>query len=125
MNYKITDNDVYKIVTLGFLIVLLVFMASGTNAQSIMINNDGRVMVELSDEEKAIKSSSGCIKSKEDVRWETHLNTVKIMWEVKYIKDSKMYLLYKNHVKYYESSTIAGIRSKYASDLLGREINIQ
>lgn len=125
MNYKITDNDVYKIVTLGFLIVLLIAMASGTNAQSIMINNDGRVMVELSDEEKAIKSSSGCIKSKEDVRWETHINSVKIMWEVKYIKDTKLYFLYRDHIKYYESSTISGVRSKYASDLLGKEIKIQ
>lgn len=82
-------------------------------------------IVSLGEEEKAIKSSSSCIKSKEDVRWETHINNNTIMWEVKYIKDTKMYLLYRNHTKYYESSTITGIRSKYPSDLLGREIKIQ
>ena len=125
MNYKITDNDVYKIVTLGFLIVLLIFMASGTNAQSIAINNDGRYMIELSDEEKAIKTSSSLIKAKQDLVWETHINKIVVNWKVVFIKDTKMYILYKHHVKYYESSTIAGIRSKYASDLLGREINIQ
>ena len=109
-----------------FTIVLCTALAIlSTNAQSIMIDNHGRVMVELSDEEKAIKSSSGCIKAKQDLRWETHINSVKIMWEVKYLKDQKLYLLYRDHVKYYESSTIAGIRSKYASDLLGREIKIQ
>jgi len=126
MNYKVTDHDVYKIVTMMFFIILLLFLASKpANSQSIIINNDGRYMIELSDEEKAIKSSSGCIKSKEDVRWETHINSVNIAWEVKYIKDTKLYLLYKNHIKYYESSTITGIRSKYASDLLGREIKVQ
>lgn len=125
MNYKVTDNDVYKIVTLGFLIVLLVFMASSTNAQSIAINNDGRYMIELSDEEKAIKTSSSLIKAKTDLVWETHINNVIVSWKVMFIKDTKMYVLYKHHIKYYESSTIAGIRSKYASDLLGREIKVQ
>ena len=109
-----------------FTIVLCTLLAVlSTNAQSIIIDNNGRVMVELSDEEKAIKSSSSCIKAKQDLRWETHINSVKIMWEVKYIKDSKLYLLYRDHQKYYESTTISGIRSKYASDLLGREIKVQ
>lgn len=124
--YKLSEQDVYKLITIGFIIILMVFlMTSPANSQSIIINNDGRVMVELSDEEKAIKSSSSCIKAKQDLRWETHINNNTIMWEVKYIKDTKMYFLYKQGIKYYESSTITGIRSKYASDLLGREIKIQ
>ncbi len=124
--YKLSEQDVYKLITIGFIIILMVFlMTSPANSQSIIINNDGRVMVELSDEEKAIKSSSSCIKAKQDLRWETHINKIKIMWEVKYIKDSKLYLLYRDHQKYYESTTISGIRSKYASDLLGREIKVQ
>lgn len=124
--YKLSEQDVYKLITIGFIIILMVFlMTSPANSQSIIINNDGRVMVELNDEEKAIKSSSSCIKAKQDLRWETHINKIKIMWEVKYIKDSKLYLLYRDHQKYYESTTISGIRSKYASDLLGREIKVQ
>ena len=120
-----TEKDIIKIITLIFIIVCLLGLMSNTAiAQSIVINND-RVMVELSDEEKAIKSSSSCIKAKQDLRWETHINSVKIMWEVKYIKDSKLYLLYRDHQKYYESTTISGIRSRYASDLLGKEIKIQ
>ncbi len=124
--YKLSEQDVYKLITIGFIIILMVFlMTSPANSQSIIINNDGRVMVELSDEEKAIKSSSSCIKAKQDLRWETHINNNTLKWEVKYIKDTKMYFLYKQGIKYYESSTITGIRSKYASDLLGREIKIQ
>jgi len=125
MKYKITDNDINKLVSILFLLVLLVALASNTSySQSLMVNNDGRLMLEISDEEKAIKSSSSCIKAKQDIKWETHINKQVIMWEVKYIKDTKMYLLYKSHTKYYESYTIAGIRSKYASDLLGREIKV-
>jgi hypothetical protein len=120
----LTEQDKYKLISILLVLILILSLVSTGTSQTI-INNDGRVMVELSDEEKAIKTSSGCIKSKEDLRWETHINNIKIIWEVKYIKDSKIYLLYKNHIKYYESSTITGIRSKYASDLLGREIKIQ
>ena len=107
-------NYIKAIVILLF-IILLVLIARDATSQSIMISNDGRVMIECSEEEKAIKISSGLIKAKEDVRFETHLNKIKVMWEVKYIKDSKLYLLYKNHQKYYESTTISGIRSKYSS----------
>ena len=120
---SLTESYVIKLIALIICIVLLSSLT--VQSQSIMINNDGRVMVELSDEEKAVKSSSSCIKSKQDIRWETHINSIKIMWEVKYLKDQKLYFLYRDHAKYYESSTIAGIRSKYASDLLGREIKIQ
>jgi len=118
-------SDKYKLVMILFIISLLIALVNEGNSQSIMVDNQGRLMLELSDEEKAIKSSSSCIKAKQDLRWETHINKVKIMWEVKYIKDNKLYLLYKDHIKYYESSNIAGIRSKYASDLLGREIKVQ
>ena len=126
MNYKLTDHDVYKLVTMLFFIVLIIALTSNTTySQSIAINNDGRYMIELSDEEKAIKTSSSLIKAKQDLVWETHINNIITSWKVSYIKDTKMYILYKHHVKYYESSTIAGIRSKYASDLLGREIKVQ
>lgn len=121
----LTESDKYKLIMITFVIILLLGLINAGQSQSIMVDNQNRVMVELSDEEKAIKSSSGCIKSKKDVKWETHINSVKIIWEVKYIKDTKLYFLYRNNIKYYESSTIAGIRSKYASDLLGREIKIQ
>jgi UDP-N-acetyl-D-mannosaminuronate dehydrogenase len=120
-----TEQDRYKIVSILLTLVLILSLMYKGNSQSIIVNNQGRVMIELQDEEKAIKSSSSCIKAKQDLRWETHINSVKIMWEVKYIKDSKLYLLYRDHQKYYESTTVSGIRSKYASDLLGREIKIQ
>lgn len=120
----LTETDKYKLVSIIFTLLMILALVINGNTQSIMVNNQGRVMVELSDEEKAIKSSSSCIKAKQDLRWETHINSVKIMWEVKYIKD-RLYLLYRDHQKYYESTTISGIRSRYASDLLGREIKIQ
>lgn len=109
---------------LFFSLVFMLIM-SFSYAQSIAINNDGRIMVELSDEEKAIKASSSCLKAKEDNRWETIINGTSIMWEVKYIKDSKLYLLYRNATKDYESTTLSGIRSRYSSILLGREVKIQ
>lgn len=118
-------DRIITIIIISGTIALLLLAGPSVYSQSIMINNDGRYMTEMSEEEKAIKLSSSLIKAKTDIVWETHLNKVKIMWELKYRKDSKMYLLYKNHIKYYESSTISGIRSKYASDLLGRNINIQ
>ena len=120
-----TESDKYKIVTMLFVLALMLGLITNGKSQSIAIDNSGRYMVSLGEEEKAIKSSSSCIKSKEDLRWETHINNNTIIWEVKYIKDTKMYFLYKQGLKYYESSTITGIRSKYASDLLGREIKIQ
>jgi hypothetical protein len=120
-----TKDRILSIVILIGLIAFLLFSGPIIYGQSIMISNDGRYMLEHSEEEKAIKTSSSLIKAKTDIVWETHLNKVKIMWELKYRKDTKMYLLYKNHIKYYESSTITGIRSKYASDLLGREIKVQ
>ena len=118
-------SDKYKLIMIIFTAIsMILLVATSTNAQSIILSND-RIMVELEDEEKAVKASSGCIKSKEDNRWETNLNKISIAWEVKFIKDSKLYLLYRDHQKYYESTTISGIRSKYASDLLGRDIKIQ
>lgn len=120
-----TRDNIKIIVILTGLLIILLLGGPVIYGQSIMINNDGRYMLEHSEEEKAIKTSSSLIKAKEDIRWESHLNNTKIMWELKYRKDSKMYLLYKDHIKYYESSTITGIRSKYASDLLGREITVQ
>lgn len=116
-----------KIDKLKLVILIVIYM--GINmlvfGQSIAINNSGAYMLELGDEEKAIKTSSSLIKAKTDVEWFTEINSQQISWKVKYNKDTKMYLLYKQGLKYYESSTIAGVRSKYASDLLGREIKIQ
>src|SRR5690606_38980931 len=109
-----------KIVFIFILLAVILVLGTSLQAQSIIINNDGRIMVELADEEKAIKSSSSCIKAKQDIAWETTINNINILWKVSYSKDTKIYTLYKHNLKYYESSTIAGIRSKYASDLLGR-----
>ena len=123
--YELNDDDRYKIVTIMLILCLILSLVYGGNAQSIAINNDGRYMIEMSEEEKAIKTSSSLIMPKTDVVWETHINKVMVSWKIVYNKDTKMYTLYKTNLKYYESSTIAGIRSKYASDLLGRNINIQ
>jgi len=123
--YELDDNDRYKIVTIMLILCLILSLVYGGNAQSIAINNDGRYMIEMSEEEKAVKASSSLIKPKTDVVWETHINKVMVSWKITYNKDTKVYLLYKANLKYYESSTISGIRSKYASDLLGRNINIQ
>ena len=117
-----TKSDYIKLL---LIILIGIFLVTFATSQSIMIDNQGRMMIEMSEEEKAIKISSSLIKSKTDLSWETYINHNKIVWEVKYNKDLKMYYLYKNKIKHYESSTITGIRSKYASDLLGREIKIQ
>lgn len=123
--YKITENDISKIVSIIFFVLLILSLTLKGNSQSIMVDNQNRLMLVMSEEEKAIKASSSCILAKKDIKWETHINSVKMIWEVKFEKDTKLYTLYKNSIKYYESSTITGIRSKYASDLLGREIKIQ
>ena len=70
-------------------------------------------------EEKAVKASSSFIKPKQDLRWETHIKSIKIMWEIKYIKDSKLYILIKDHQKFYSSTTIEGIRNSFKAELLG------
>lgn len=41
------------------------------------------------------------------------------MWEIKYIKDSKLYILIKDHQKFYSSTTIEGIRNSFKAELLG------
>lgn len=120
-----TQSDKYKLVTILFVITLLLSLVYSGNSQSIMINNSGTYMLEMSEEEKAVKSSSTMIKAKTDLSWETHINSIPLQWKVTYNKELKIYTLFRNGLKYYESSTIAGIRSKYASDLLGRNINIQ
>lgn len=123
--YQLTDNDRYKIVTIILTLCLILSLVFKGSSQSIAINNDGRYMLEMSEEEKAIKISSSLIKPKTDIVWVTHINKVIVNWKLTYNKDTKMYILYKASIKYYESSTIAGIRSKYASSLLGRDITIQ
>lgn len=80
--------------------------------------------LEMQDEEKIVKSSSSMIKAKETASWATSIESL-IKWKSEYNKETKNYTLYKNGVKYYESTTITGIRSKYASDLLGKETKIQ
>lgn len=123
--YQLTDNDRYKIVTIILTLCLILSLVFKGNSQSIAINNDGRYMIEMSEEEKAIKTSSSLIKAKTDLEWDTNINQITTLWHVKYNKEKKSYLLYKNNQYYYESSTITGIRSKYASSLLGRDITIQ
>lgn len=124
-NLEKFSDIIGAIVLLLFVLCLVIAVTNKVCSQSIMISNDGRPMLSFSDEEKAIKISSSLIKPKEDNRWETTVNKIRTEWEIKYIKDTKMYILYKNQSKYYESSTITGIRSKYGSDLLGRDIKIQ
>jgi hypothetical protein len=105
-----------------FSLVLLAFFISisvPAYTQSITVNSDGKYTVELNDEEKAVKASSSFIKPKQDLRWETHIKSIKIMWEIKYIKDSKLYILIKDHQKFYSSTTIEGIRNSFKAELLG------
>ena len=112
---------------MGLVLILIIFfslLGRSLFAQSIMVDNQNRIMLVMSEEEKAIKASSSCILAKKNMEWETTLNTVLIKWKVEY-KDTKNYILYRNGIKYYETTTITGIRSKYASDLLGRDIKIQ
>lgn len=106
-------------------IISLLFMVLSVSlfSQSITKTANG-FSLEMSDEEKAVKSSSTMIKSKETVSWTTSIGSL-LKWKSEYNKEAKMYTLYKSGIKYYESTTITGIRSKYASDLLGREIQIQ
>lgn len=115
------DNLTAFVILVG-LIAILVLAGPAVYGQSVMIDNQGRTIVTCSEEEKAIKISSSLIKAKTDVQWETHINKIKVMWKIQWNKD--IYILYKNNIKYYESTTISGIRSKYASDLLGKNINI-
>lgn len=107
-----------------FYLFLVLFINIGTSAytQSIMVNSDGKYTVELNDEERVVKASSSFIKPKQDLRWETHIKSIKIMWEIKYIKDSKIYLLYKDHQKFYSSTTIEGIRNSFKAELLGTTV---
>lgn len=116
------DNIISFVIIIG-LIAMLILAGPAVYSQSIMIDNQNRTIVACSEEEKAIKISSNLIKAKTDVQWETHINKVKVIWKIQWNKD--IYVLYKNNIKYYESTTISGIRSKYASDLLGKNINIQ
>jgi len=113
---------------MGLVLILIVFfslLGRSLFAQSIMVDNQNRIMLVMSEEEKAIKASSTCIVAKKDLQWETTINSQLVQWKLVWLKDSKLYMLYKNNTKYYESSTITGVRSKYASDLLGRDIKIQ
>lgn len=123
--YKLNDHDISKLASIVFVLILLLALVFKGQSQSIMVDNQNRIMLVMSEEEKAVKASSSCIKAKSDIKWETHINSIKVIWEVKYHKEVKTYTLLKNNIKYYESSNITGIRSKYASDLLGREIKIQ
>lgn len=104
-------------------ILLFMILSVSLFSQSITKTANGFAL-EMSDEEKAVKSSSTMIKSKETVSWTTSIGSL-VKWKSEYSKEAKMYTLYKGSVKYYESTTITGIRSKYASDLLGREVNVQ
>lgn len=113
------------IITMIIIIILIIVSVSVVKSQSIVINNNNQYMVVMGEEEKAIKSSSSLIKPKQNIEWETTLNGKKINWKVSYIKETKQYTLFMNSIKWYESTTIAGIRSKYASELLGRNIKIQ
>lgn len=103
-------------------VLLLLFPIIGYS-QTISKTTAG-FSIEMSDEEKAVKASSSMIKAKNDYRWTTNIVGL-IEWEIKYIEDAKKYILYKSNVKFYESTTISGIKSRYASYLLGKEVKIQ
>jgi hypothetical protein len=92
-------------------------------SQSISSTANG-YSVTITDVEKVIKTSSTLIKAKEDIVWSTNIGT-SILWKSTYNKTDKTYSLYKGNVLIYSSSTISGIRSKYASELLGRNVNVQ
>lgn len=118
-------KDQIKLIGLSILVLLFVSLAFTieVKAQSVSKTANG-YNIEISDEEKAIKASVACIKAKTNYEWTTNTSTL-IKWKLEFFKDSKKYILYKNGVKDYESSTISGIKSKYVSDLLGREVKIQ
>jgi len=121
VNIKIMN----KLKVVGLFVLIIFFSCLGIEllAQSITKVGD-KYAIEISDEEKAIKASVAQIKAKTNYAWVTNVGTT-ISWKIEFFKDDKKYILYKNNNKEYETTTISGIKSKYASDLLGREVNIQ
>jgi hypothetical protein len=112
---------------LGVILLVCIFALIActieVKAQSITKTATG-YSISMSDEEKAIKASVAQIKAKTNYEWSTNLGTL-INWKIEFFKEDKRYVLYKNKIKDYESTTISGIKSKYASDMLGREVTIQ
>lgn len=121
----IITKEQLKLIGVSILCLLFCVLAFtiDVKAQTVAKTANG-YNIEIADEEKAIKASIACIKAKTNYEWTTNTSTL-IKWKLEFFKDSKKYILYKNGIKDYESSTISGIKSKYVSDLLGREVNIQ
>lgn len=114
-----------KLVAISILCILFCLLAFTINVKAQTVNKTTNgYNIEISDKEKAIKASVACIKAKTNYEWTTNTSTL-IKWKLEFFKDSKKYILYKNGVKDYESTTIAAIKSRYVSELLGREVNIQ
>lgn len=116
-------KDKIKLIGIAVLVIIFTSIACTVFAQTVSKSANG-YNIEIADEEKAIKASVACIKAKTNYEWTTNTSTL-IKWKLEFFKDSKKYILYKNDIKDYESNTISGIKSKYVSDLLGREVNIQ
>lgn len=103
---------------IGIISLFMIMAAASTNAQSI---NKTTTMVTVSysiDEyEKAVKASAGMIPSKKTLEW-----TAEGKWQSVY--SGSAYTLYHNGVAVYSSTTIAAIRAKYISVLLGIPMKI-
>ena len=97
-----------------FILLSLLFVMIGANAQSITKTSTAvSISYPLEDYEKAVKSSSSMIPSKKGRAWS--VNTDK--WETTF--SANVYSLRKNGIEIYSSTTIAAIRAKYLSELLG------
>lgn len=99
---------------LAITFAIIIAGLAGVQAQSITKSaNSVTVSYPLEDYEKAVKASSAQIASKEGCSW-----TVDgVKWETTFI--NSMYILRRNGVEIYSSTTIAAIRAKYLSELLG------
>lgn len=107
------------------LFILSVFMLISvvSFSQSIRGNADGSYAIDIVDSEKAVKMSASGIKAKqENIVWSTNIDQL-IEWRLTFNKNTKMYTLFKNGVKYFESTTIAAIKGRYTADLLGVEVS--
>ena len=118
-------KDSIKVLGIILLVGVFTFLACTVKVQAQTVSKTANgYNIEISDEEKAVKASVACIKAKTNYEWTTNTSSL-VKWKLEFFKDSKKYILYKNGVKDYESTTIAAIKSRYVSDLLGREVNIK
>lgn len=117
-------KDSIKVVGIILLVCIFTFIALNIEVQAQSITKVGYVYnVEYNDVEKSVKASTAAITAKaakEGLSWTTTI-TSKITWKIS-CPDKKTYILYKDGVNIYESTTIAGIKSKYQSELLGKPL---